>query len=106
MLNKKEDINQIAFDCINFNLDSFSNVHLEVSNETFGKDYRFILIKEFKTREDAINYSSTLSADPGAFKNVKEGVKACFVITAENYPILKKQDSIEIYLQFVNAHYQ
>lgn len=105
VVESKEDINQIVFDLINFNLDNFSNDHLELNNENFGKTYKILQVKTFSDKDKAIKYFSTLSSKPAALKSVKGGTKIQFIISPGNFEILKKQENADTYIEFFKKHF-
>lgn len=105
VIERKEDINQVVFDLINFNLDNFSNDHLELNNEDFGKTYKILQVKTFTDKDKAMKYFTTLNSKPAALKNIKGATKIQFVISPANLEILKKQDNADTYLEFFKKHF-
>ena len=89
----------------NFNLDNFSNDHLELNNENFGKTYKILQVKTFSDKDKAIKYFSTLSSKPAALKSVKGGTKIQFIISPGNFEILKKQENADTYIEFFKKHF-
>jgi tetratricopeptide (TPR) repeat protein len=104
-LQKSEDLNQISFDIINFNLDNFSNEKLEITREDFGKDFKLICIKSFNKLDKVKKYFDTFNSKPDILKNTKTDFKPIFFISQANYEILLKQPDIDSYLQFFKIHY-
>lgn len=104
VVEKAEDVNQLVFDVINFNLDNFSNEKLELSNEALGKNYKIITVRSFADKDKAMNYFRSFS--PQVLKNIKNPTKHIFIISSSNYQTLQKQDSDDSYLQFFKIHYQ
>ena len=105
VVDKKEDINQIVFDLINFNLDNFTNDHLEINNEEMGKTQKIIFIKSFPTKEKGIAYYKTLVAKSETLKNIKGISKTLFLITPANMLLLEKESSPDSYFQFFKKHF-
>ncbi len=105
VVDRKEDINQIVFDLINFNLDNFSNDHLELNNENFGKTYKLLIIKSFADKDKAMKYFTSLAAKPETLKNIKSDTKLQFVISLVNLEMLRKQDNADTYMQFFKKHF-
>lgn len=106
VIERSEDINQLVFDMINFNLDNFSNDKLELGNENLGKNLKIIAVKTFPNVAKALAYYKAISEKPEVLKNVKNPTKQLFVINQENYRTLLKQESADSYLQFFNLHFK
>jgi tetratricopeptide (TPR) repeat protein len=106
VVDKQEDVNQLIFDLINFNLDHFSSDKLELNNEGLSKKFKAITIRTFPDRDKAMTYFKALSQKPEVLKNIKYSTKQLFVISLANYQILQKQESADSYLQFFKLHFQ
>lgn len=104
LVEKEEDVNQLVFDIINFNLDNFSNEKLEINNEDFSKKYKIITVRSFADKDKAMNYYKAIA--PTVVKNVKKQTKNTFIISPANYQTLQKQESFDSYQQFFNIHFQ
>jgi hypothetical protein len=105
VVRKSEDVNQLIFDFINFNLDHFKNERLELNQEDLGKEYRIITVKPLATLKKAMDYYAAFHANPNNLKNVKADTKAYFFITPDNYTVLLKQPEANSYVEFFNLHY-
>ena len=106
VVDKQEDVNQVIFDIINFNLDNYSNDKLELNNETLGKNYKIITVRTFTEKDKAMVYFKAISAKPEVFKNVKGQTRQLFVISPANYQILQKQETPDSYLQFFKLYFK
>jgi hypothetical protein len=106
VVDKQEDVNQVVFDIINFNLDNFSSDKLELNNENIGKNYKVITIRTFAEKDKAMSYFKAISAKPEVFKNVKGATRQLFIISPANYQILQKQESADSYLQFFKLYFK
>jgi hypothetical protein len=104
LVEKEEDVNQLVFDIINFNLDNFSTEKLEINNEKFGKKYKIVTVRSFSDKDKAMTYFKALN--PTVLKNVKKQTKITFIISPANYQTLQKQDSFDGYQQFFKLHFQ
>jgi tetratricopeptide (TPR) repeat protein len=104
VVNKTEDINQISFDIINFNLDNFSNEKYDVNRDDLGKDYKIITVHGFKSIEAVKKYYSAFFANVDVIKNVK-GNKSVFYISPENFMVLQKQKDADSYTQYFKIHF-
>jgi tetratricopeptide (TPR) repeat protein len=105
ILKKTEDLNQISFDIINFNLDNFSNEKLEITRDNFGKEYKLLTIRSFDKPEKIKKYYETFNSKPDVLKNIKSDYKAIFYISLPNYETLLKQPDADSYLQFFRVHF-
>jgi hypothetical protein len=103
LIEKSEDVNQLVFDIINFNLDNFSNEKLEINNEDFAKNYKIITVRSFVDKVIAMKYYKTIA--PVILKNVKQQTKHTFIISPANYQTLQKQVTFDTYLQFFKIHF-
>lgn len=106
VVDKQEDVNQVVFDIINFNLDNFSNDKLELNNENLGKNYKIITIRNFTDKDKAMSYFKAISTKSEVFKNVKGSTRQLFIISPANYQILQKQNSADSYLQFFKQYFK
>jgi tetratricopeptide (TPR) repeat protein len=104
-LERKEDINQVVFDILNFNLDNFSNDKLEMSNEDMGKTLKVVSVRTFTDRNKALQYYRIFMSKPETIKSIK-GNKQIFLVTPDNYKILLKQESADSYIQFFKLEYK
>jgi len=106
VVEKQEEMGQIMFDVINFNLDNFSNDKLELNNEVLGENYKILTIRTFTDKAKATAYIKAINAKPEVFKNVKGKLRELFIVSPANYQILMKQKSADSYLQFFKLHFQ
>jgi tetratricopeptide (TPR) repeat protein len=105
LVSSAEDINQLTFDIINFNLDNFNKVKFEVQNAEFDKEWKLITIHQFSNRKDALEYYKTFCPSPSANKNLKNKKTYCFIITADNLTTLKTDKNPETYQRFFEKHF-
>lgn len=105
LVNSGEDINQLIFDIINFNLDNFNKIKFEVQNAEFDKEWKLITIHQFNNRNDALNYYNTFCPSPSINKNLKDKRVHCFIITAENLKTLQTDKNIETYQRFFEKYF-
>ncbi len=105
LVNSNEDINQLVFDIINFNLDNFNKVKFEVQNAEFDKEWKLITIHQFNNRDDAVNYYNSFCPSPAINKNLKTKKTYCFIITADNLKTLLADKNPETYQRFFEKHF-
>jgi len=99
------NMNQLIFNLINFNLDQFPKLTLNVQGETLGKNQQIVIVKIFSNSSDALAYHGYLLKDPGLFRDVNAESSYLFVISEPNLATLKKDTNIERYLRFYTNHY-
>jgi hypothetical protein len=105
LLSKTEDLNQISFDIINYNLDNFPNEKFEITREEVGKEYKLLTIRSFSKLDSIKKYYDVFTVKLDALKNVKSDKKEFFYITPTNFDILLKQPEADSYLQFFKLHF-
>ncbi|MGC8802746.1 MAG: hypothetical protein ACP5PS_03100, partial [Bacteroidales bacterium] len=97
--------NQLSFNLINYNLDHYPNINLNVKIESLGNKNQLVIVREFKTRTEAMNYLNSISADAEVRRDVNN-VEDIFVITEANYPLLQGEGSIDTYRVFYRETYK
>lgn len=99
------NMNQLIFNLINFNLDRFPKLTLNVQGENLGKNQQIVTVNVFSNSSDALAYLGYLLKDPGIFRDVNAESSYLFVISEPNLATLKKDTSTERYLRFYTNHY-
>lgn len=99
------NMNQLIFNLINFNLDQFPKLTLNVQGENFAKNQQIVTINIFSNSSDALAYLGYLLKDPDIFRDVNAESSYLFVISEPNLAALKKDANIERYLRFYTNHY-
>ncbi|NMB72702.1 MAG: hypothetical protein GYA22_11195, partial [Bacteroidales bacterium] len=99
------NMNQLIFNLINFNLDQFPKLSLNVQGENLWKDVQIVTIKIFSGSSDALAYLGHLLKDPGIFRDVNAASSYLFVISETNLAALRKDMNIDRYLRFYTNHY-
>lgn len=97
--------NQLSFNLINYNLDHYPNVNLVIKIEALGNRNQLVLVRDFKTRTEAMNYLNAISADPQVRREVNN-IEDSFVITEANYTLLQNEGSIDTYRTFFRETYK
>jgi tetratricopeptide (TPR) repeat protein len=105
IVTSNEDINQLVFDIINFNLDNFNKEKFEIQNADFTAGWKIITINQFNTRADAIKYFNVFCPSPVINKNLRVKKTYCFVINADNLKILQKDQNADTYQRFFEEFY-
>jgi len=99
-------INQLMFNIINFNIDNFDNLKLEVTKSNFNARSVLCLVNKFANAEEVMNYFRKITADEGIFHDVvKSGVEP-FVISQSNLKVLTTSGKFEQYMTFFRENYK
>ncbi|MDR1153615.1 MAG: tetratricopeptide repeat protein [Bacteroidales bacterium] len=104
MVDSKENINQLSFDVLNFNLDHFIDVKLEVVRNNIDDKHVLLMVTGFTDLQRAQGYYRTFVMEPGLMKNVKYEYSN-FLISESNYAILEQDRKIEDYIEFFKKEY-
>lgn len=102
---KAANMNQMIFNLINFNLDNYSKVSLNVAGEPLGKDAMVITVKTFNNAESATNYLTAAMASPNLMKDVNAPDVSSFIISIANLQKMKQQGAAVTYQAFYAKHY-
>ncbi len=105
LVSSNEDVNQLVFDIINFNLDNYNKVKFEVQNADFSKEWKLVTIHKFNDRESALDYYNNFCPSPVINKNLKNKQAYCFVITSDNLKILQDDKNVETYQRFFEKYF-
>jgi TolA-binding protein len=97
--------NQLSFNLINFNLDHYPNINLNIKIEALGNKYQLVIIREFQTQSEAMNYLKSISSSQDVQRDVNN-IEIIFAITESNYSILQGDGDIETYRAFFNEIYK
>ncbi|MDR1666306.1 MAG: tetratricopeptide repeat protein [Bacteroidales bacterium] len=104
ILSSKEDFNQLSFDLLNFNLDHYLNIKLELSRAAFDEKHILLIVKSFPDAEQAKAYYRTFMKTTEVTKNVKNE-HTPVVISESNFSILEKDRKPEDYIEFFKKEY-
>jgi tetratricopeptide (TPR) repeat protein len=101
----KEDINQLSFDLLNFNLDHYLNTKLDMSRKPLNEKQIILLVSSFSDSDQAWEYYQTFVKDTNAQKNAKNE-HTPVIISEENFKILETDKNTEDYIEFFKKEYQ
>ncbi|GHT23418.1 gliding motility protein [Bacteroidia bacterium] len=99
VVTSKEDLNQLSFDLLNFNLDHYLNSNLELSRSVIDDSHTLLIVKSFPDVAQAKAYYQTFIKNAGVTKNVKKE-HTPVIISEGNFAILEKDKKIEDYIEF------
>jgi TolA-binding protein len=102
---KKADQNQLVFNLINYNLDNFTNANLTVKADNLSTNSQIIVVREFKSKSEAMSYFNAANKNKSILKDVGSGILATFIISEVNLATLKKDGSENRYMKFFKDNY-
>ncbi len=104
--NREELVNRMTFNIINFNVDHFPRLDLEVAGQEFSSRQRLLVVRGLENREVAMDYLQNFRSSPDVLKETGITTPASFVISASNYPVFMDEKNIENYLMFFRDEYE
>ena len=104
MVDVKENINQLNFDILNFNLDRFLNVKLDLVRNNIDNNHVLLMVKGFADLQRAQGYYRAFLMESDVMKNVQYEYTT-FLISESNYAILEQDKKIEDYIEFFKKEY-
>ena len=105
VINRRISSTQLVFNIVNFNIEYYTNVNLEVEEEEFDSQNKIITVRRFADPKSAVDYHQRILADPEVFKAINLTPDQAFIISATHYPILVQDKSLSTYLKFYKKQY-
>jgi tetratricopeptide (TPR) repeat protein len=102
---KKQNINQLIFNIINFNLDYFDDLNLRVESVELNSSHTLILVKSFEGSKQVMPYYNKITKEDSIYKDVDPENVTGFVISDPNLKILQTDKSVDRYLKFFEESY-
>lgn len=106
LVDKKTNINQLIFNIINFNLDHFDKLNLIAEVADLNPRQNLVVVKPFPDEDAVMKYLNAIRSSENILKDIPGSSLIPFVISAENYNILKTNKSADLYLKFFNENYR
>ena len=104
LFSNEENINELIFTIESYNIAQFPEEDYEVSITDIGNNYSMLLVKEFRSRKAATDYSSKVHKDRALEQFGAPNFKA-LLITPENFDLLRLNKNLVDYLEFFNTRY-
>ena len=101
---KSGNINQSKNKISNFNKSSFSTKGYKTSNSFLNEKDQFILVKQFKSMAEAMDYYLAFKVNEKQVKEIKEKHQF-FVISEKNLAVIYLEKNLEDYVKFFNKNY-
>ena len=106
-LDGREDLNQVNFDLLNYNLDHFNQYNLEIEKMVFSSAYDLLVVREFNNAAAAGRYLQVIAENTDQIlAGIPPSQYRMMIISEENFEILSGQKEINPYDLFYKKHYQ
>jgi tetratricopeptide (TPR) repeat protein len=99
-------INQLIFNIINFNIDNFDDLKLEVTKANLNPQTVLCLVSKFANAEEALKYYNKIITDDNIFRDVEIRSSEAVIISQINYKVLIDNGKYEQYLYFFKENYK
>ncbi len=103
--NRQELINRMVFNIVNFNVDNFARLNLNVSSHNFSTNYQLLRVEGLNSFSEALDYLRRFSASEEVFSEVARSDFPVFIISPGNYQIFLKDRNIASYRSFFEEEY-
>lgn len=102
---KKININAMKVRISDFNKKYYSLVNLSITNILLDANTHFIMVGNFNTIDEAMDYYNAIITNEYVYANLTESDYDGFVIAQENYPVFYKDKDVNKYLTFFRQNY-
>jgi len=106
VVDKKINSNQLIFNVLNFNLDNFDALGLQVDLAELNTKQNLLVIRSFTNSELSAKYLSLVKNDLNVLKDIQINEPVWFSISESNYQTLLTDKSAERYLMFYTENYR
>jgi hypothetical protein len=101
----QSNLNQLIFNVINFNLDNFDSLKLEVKKVSIGKN-NLCQVGQFKDGNESMTYYRKIIKDEEIFRDLEKHDIVPFVISQTNLKVLTETGKSEQYMIFFMENYK
>ncbi len=106
-LDGRENLNQVSFDLLNYNLDHFNQYNLEIEKMDFSSAYDLLVVRKFNNAAAAGRYLQVIAENrEQILAGIPPSLYRMMIISEENFEILSGQSEINPYDLFYKKHYQ
>jgi tetratricopeptide (TPR) repeat protein len=102
---KQSPLNQLKFNVVNFNVDYYIDLNLNVANRELTEFVELITVEPFKDRKEAMEYYQKAVEEQGLMGALAPNDYTLTVISRENLEIFLKDKSVAEYLNYFRATY-
>jgi hypothetical protein len=99
------NINALKVRISDFNMKYYSLENLSITNILLNSTTHFVMVGNFATIKDAMNYYNAVMANEYVFANLNKENFSGFAIAQENYPVFYKDKDVKKYLAFFKQNY-
>ncbi len=105
-LNSSEDVNQVSFDVLNYNLDNFNQYDLKIEKVPLTDSYNMLAISTFTNADGATRYLQALDEHQDEIlKGIDPSQYRMIIISKGNFLILSEQKVFNPYYLFYLKYY-
>jgi len=106
-LHTGENVNQVSFDLLNYNLDHFNQYDLEVGEVDLTDSYNMLVVRLFNNAEGANRYLQVIEEN---MQEIMGGIPPfkfrMMIISKDNFNILSEEKGFNPYFLFYLKYYQ
>jgi tetratricopeptide (TPR) repeat protein len=99
------NINALKVRISDFNMKNYSLENLSITNILLNSTTHFVMVGNFASIKDAMNYYNAIMANEYVFANLNKEDFSGFAIAQENYPVFYKDKDVKKYLAFFKQNY-
>ena len=103
--NIQDMINRMVFNIVNFNVDQYARLNLNISSIGFSSNYQLLRVDGLTDIPAALDYMNRFSGSNQIFSETGSGDFPMFIISPENYNLFMQDKNIPSYLNFFNDEY-
>jgi tetratricopeptide (TPR) repeat protein len=105
-LRSGQDMNQVSFNLLNYNLDHFNQYVLEMERMNLKDGYNMLAVKEFNNSGGALRYLQVIEEhSEEILVGIEPSQYRMMVISEDNFTILREQKANNPYYLFYLQHY-
>lgn len=103
--NRQELINRMVFNIVNFNVDYFPRLKLNISSHPFSTNFHLLRVDGLPDVQVSLEYLRRFSASPEVYAEAGRDDFPVFVISPDNYKLFMQDRNIGAYLNYFNEEY-
>jgi tetratricopeptide (TPR) repeat protein len=103
--NIQDIINRLVFNIVNFNVDHFARLNLNITTEAFSTNYRVMRVEGLPDPSSALDYLNHFVSSEEVLAEAGKNDYPAFIISPENYELFMKDKNIGSYLNFFKGEY-
>lgn len=104
--NRQDLINRMVFNIVNFNVDHFARLNLDVRSEAFSTNFRLLRVEGLPDVQTAMDYLNRFAVSEEVLADTGREDFPFFVISPGNFTIFMKDRNIGAYMNFFKDQYQ